>query len=202
MTNETMVRVRESAGPDPRVERTTLALGRALIELVQERNFDEITVRDILDRAGVGRTAFYAHYRNKEDVLHSSYERLFAWLEPLLDRPSSRPGRLFPVAEFLAHVGDSRGIVEGLRRSGRLDGLWSLCAEHATRIIERRLGRAPAPSAIARPLLARMLAGALVEAIGWWLDRPHAATPAEMDAAFHELARCVQRGSPAVSPLV
>jgi AcrR family transcriptional regulator len=90
------------------VARTTEALGRALVTLLEERAFDAITVQDILDRAGVGRTAFYAHYRNKHDVLFSSYETLLARFEALLDRPSAfgAPGtRLFPVAEFVAHVG-------------------------------------------------------------------------------------------------
>src|SRR5690606_20077435 len=74
MSNKTQLRVRKVAASDPRIARTTHALGRALVDLIQEHNFDEITVQQILDRAGVGRTAFYAHYRNKEDVLHSSYE--------------------------------------------------------------------------------------------------------------------------------
>ena len=201
MPNDTLPNVRNSAALDPRVARTTRALGAALIELVQERDFGEITVRDILDRAGVGRTAFYAHYRNKEDVLYSSYERLFVALESLLDRPSARADRLFPVAELLDHLAESRGIVDGLRRSGQLDEMWALCAEHAARIIDRRLASGGHVSpAIPRPLLARMLAGALMEAIGWWLDRPKAATPAEMDAAFHGLARgaCAGVASPAL----
>jgi hypothetical protein len=36
-----------------------------------------------------------------------------------------------------------------------------------------------------------MLAGALVESVRWWQDHPGAATPAEIDAAFHQLARGV-----------
>src|SRR4051812_1284310 len=110
MSNNAVPSVRNFREPDPRVARTTHALGQALIELVQERDFDAITVRDILERAGVGRSAFYAHYRNKEDVLHSSYERLFAGLEPLLDRPSAGADRLFPVTEFLEHIATARGI--------------------------------------------------------------------------------------------
>jgi hypothetical protein len=38
-----------------------------------------------------------------------------------------------------------------------------------------------------------MLAGALVESVRWWQDHPGAATPAEVDAAFHQLARGVVR---------
>jgi AcrR family transcriptional regulator len=202
---------------DPRVARTTRALGRALVALVEERAFDAITVQEILDRAGVGRTAFYAHYRNKRDVLESSYDGLFAWCDGVLDRPSHggpAGARLFPVAELLAHVGERGALVRALGRDGLLDDGWALLAGHAARTIGRRLprwtecrgggagGAAPGDRAgralaggvgapAAAPLLARMLAGALVESARWWLDRPRAATPAEVDAAFHELARGV-----------
>ncbi|WP_324197506.1 TetR/AcrR family transcriptional regulator [Nocardia abscessus] len=54
---------------DRRVRRTRALLHRALIELMVERAYDRITVRDILDRADVGRSTFYAHYRDKDDLL-------------------------------------------------------------------------------------------------------------------------------------
>lgn len=198
MSNIAASPVRNPDEVDPRVARTTHALGRALIELIQERDFDGITVQHILDRADVGRATFYAHYRNKEDALHSSYERIFASLEPMLARPSSAAGpRLFPVAEFLGHVGDMRGLVDALRRDGRLEECWAMFAGYAVRIIERRIADCwPAvASTIPRPLAAHMLAGALMESIKWWQDHPSAATPAQMDAAFHELARAVLRCS-------
>lgn len=197
---------------DPRVARTTGALGRALVALVEERAFDAITVQDVLDRSGVGRATFYAHFRNKQDVLYSSYEGVFTWLAPLVDRPSvygPAGARLFPVGELIAHIGERRGLVDGLRRDGLLDGMQALLAGYAARLIERRLARwvgggvvggEPAagvdrPPAVPRPLLARMLAGALVESLEWWQDHSAhpAATPAAIDAAFHELARGVLR---------
>ncbi len=203
MPNDSPARVRKPAvraddEVDPRVARTTRALARALIGLIKEREFDAITVQDILDRAGVGRATFYAHYRNKQDVLLSSYEGVFAWLAPLVERPSPAGPRLFPVAEFLAHVGEEPALVDALRRDGLLDEMWALCADHAARMIARRLGHAggSAPD-MPRALVARMLAGALMEAIRWWQDHPAAATPVQVDAAFHEVARGVLRASAA-----
>lgn len=175
--------------PDPRVARTTHALGRALLALMQERPFAAITVQQILDRAGVGRTAFYAHFRNKEDVLHTSYERLFDALGPMVDGPSPLGRRLFPVAELLEHVGGQHAVVGALRRDGRLGDVWSLCADHAERLIARRMERPPSVPPVTAQVRARMLAGALVAMLEWWLDHRTAATPAEMDAEFHELAR-------------
>lgn len=215
MANTSPPRVRDVAGtsasarePDPRAVRTTRALGRALVALLEERAFDAITVQDILDRAGVGRTAFYAHYRNKQDVLFSSYEGLLAAFDGLVDRPSpfGAPGsRLFPVGEFLAHVGDARRLVGALARDGLLGDAWGMLAGEATRMIARRLdawsaaapgaGPSGAPEPVAPPtaLLAPMLGGALVASVRWWHDHPGAATPGEVDAAFHYLARGVLR---------
>lgn len=54
---------------DRRVRRTRAALHRALIELMIERGYDRFTVQDILDRADIGRSTFYAHFRGKDDLL-------------------------------------------------------------------------------------------------------------------------------------
>jgi AcrR family transcriptional regulator len=189
MPNKSIAAVRKVPALDPRTARTTNALGRALVALIQERDFDRITVQQILDRAGVGRTTFYTHFRSKEDVLFSSYERLFSALDHWLDREADGARRLFPVAEFLAHVGEMDGLVAALRGAGRLDELWSMCATYAARTIERRIAGAAANATGVPPrLVARMLAGALLEAIEWWLDHRESATPAEMDRAFHALA--------------
>lgn len=57
---------------DRRVRRTRRALHQALIGLMLERGYARITVQDILDRADVGRSTFYAHFRNKDDLLVGS----------------------------------------------------------------------------------------------------------------------------------
>jgi AcrR family transcriptional regulator len=188
LSNKSSEPVRNSE-TDPRVARTTSALGSALIELVRERDFREITVQQILNRAGVGRTAFYAHYRNKEDVLHSSFEHLFGAFEMWLDRPSPLGQRLFPVAELLAHFGEEHHLTEALRRSGKLDEFFIMCSGHAARCIERRLPSPEAVAGVSNQLTSRMLAGALMESIAWWQDRRDMATPVQMDSAFHRLAR-------------
>lgn len=54
---------------DRRVRRTRDSLHRALVELMIERGYDRITISEILTRADVGRSTFYAHYRDKDDLL-------------------------------------------------------------------------------------------------------------------------------------
>ena len=60
---------------DRRILRTRDTLGDALMALIREKNFDEITVQDVLDRAGVGRSTFYVHYRDRVDFKRSETAR-------------------------------------------------------------------------------------------------------------------------------
>jgi AcrR family transcriptional regulator len=61
---------------DRRVQKTRQALQEALITLVLEKGYDAVMVQDILDRANVGRSTFYAHYQDKDDLLANRFEDL------------------------------------------------------------------------------------------------------------------------------
>ena len=50
----------------------------ALTELMRKKPFDEITVKDITDKAGVARLTFYRHFETKEEVLNYRFQELFS----------------------------------------------------------------------------------------------------------------------------
>jgi AcrR family transcriptional regulator len=56
---------------DRRVQRTKTSLHDALIGLAREKPYPSIAVKEILDRANVGRSIFYTHFRDKDDLLES-----------------------------------------------------------------------------------------------------------------------------------
>ncbi|HEU0295770.1 MAG TPA: TetR/AcrR family transcriptional regulator [Anaerolineales bacterium] len=62
--------------PDRRVQKTRKLLQEALIELVAERGYESVTIQEILDKANVGRSTFYAHFQDKDQLLHSILDRL------------------------------------------------------------------------------------------------------------------------------
>ena len=73
---------------DRRVTRTRAALRKALRDLVNEKGFDTITIEEITKRADVGRTTFYLHYRDKEDIFFEAFKKkLFAQVENISPRP-------------------------------------------------------------------------------------------------------------------
>lgn len=68
--------------------RLKISLRRALVSLLGEKPYDEIVVKEILDRANVGRSTFYMHFRDKDDLLVSGIHDM---LRPVhsMEAPSS-----------------------------------------------------------------------------------------------------------------
>ncbi len=171
--------------PDSRAVRTRDRLGDALIALLLAKPFDDITVQEVLDRAGVSRSTFYEHYRDKNDLLLSDVDDFFAAMSGLLARTGERPGRVAPVTEFFAHVADARELYAALLASGRLHDVRELGEAHFARGIAERL--APSVEKSERAARAQALAGALFSLLTWWVRQGMKDTPAQMDRLFHRM---------------
>lgn len=61
---------------DKRIFRTRRLLRDALTELMKEKGFEGITVRDLTEKAEINRGTFYLHYRDKYDLLEQSEEEI------------------------------------------------------------------------------------------------------------------------------
>jgi len=104
---------------DRRVRRTRQLLREALLGLIQEKGFEALTVQDIIDRANVGRSTFYAHFTNKEDLLRSGLEAFHQSLRErrrqALLRAESFDERAFVFShEVFAHAYDHRDIFRAM----------------------------------------------------------------------------------------
>ncbi|PYQ04243.1 MAG: hypothetical protein DMF82_11215 [Acidobacteria bacterium] len=174
---------------DRRVRRTRDRLGDAMVDLLQEKPFDTITVQQVLDRAGVGRSTFYTHYRDKEDLFLSDCDEFFEAMATALSRHRDTSDRVAPVRELFAHVAEMRTFYSALVASGRIHDVLDLARAHFARGIQARLAlRARAgASSPRRAARAHALAGALVSLLSWWLDHADAGTPAAMDDLYHRL---------------
>lgn len=174
--------------PDPRPSRTRERLGDALVSLILEKPFADITVQDVLDRAQVSRSTFYEHYRDKDDLLVSDTEDFLDWLVAHVPATDTRSDRVLPVRELFAHVAEMGEFVTALEASGRLEAFYELAQAYFARAIEQRfavLPRAAALPAERRAPLAQTLAGGLIALMRWWIASGCPDTPEEMDALFH-----------------
>jgi AcrR family transcriptional regulator len=177
--------------PDLRVRRTRDALGSALIQLIQEKPINDITVQDVLDRAGVGRSTFYLHFRDKDDLLISQLEMFLDFMSTLLSARNEKSNRVAPVEEMFAHIGNQNKLYRVLSDSAHLKHFWELAEGYFARGIERRLSESGRLKNLSpRELAARAagLSGSLLSLLRWWLDRGEKETPREMDVLFHQMA--------------
>jgi AcrR family transcriptional regulator len=70
--------VHEGRTKDRRIQKTEALLRDALAALIREKPYDDIVVKEILDRANVGRSTFYTHFRDKDELLLSGIQGMLA----------------------------------------------------------------------------------------------------------------------------
>jgi AcrR family transcriptional regulator len=176
--------------PDPRGARTRARLGMAFVQLIHEKPMEEVTVQDVLDRASVGRSTFYLHFRDKNDLLLSQLEMFCQIQSSVLIERKEQSHRVMPVAEMFEHIEKQRAFYRILGDAGRLNDFFDLAQEAFARGIKQRLidsGRLPGLSRRELAARANALAGSLISLLRWWLDRGAKEPPAAMDELFHKM---------------
>ena len=179
--------------PDRRIRRTRHRLKAALLELLQERAYERISIEDIAERADVGRSTFYTHFESKEDLLFDGFD---AWMRSLAEPPQgAAPGepRFHFSRPLLEHVQSQRrfflaAFVKGndLRIRARFT---ALLADVVEKELARLSPRRGAKSAAMPRALAHALAAAWLGLVAWWLSEGSATTVAEVDRAFQKIGR-------------
>ena len=171
---------------DRRILRTRKLLWEALAALIQEKDYAEITIQDIADRANVNRVTFYLHYRDKQDLLEKSVELIFddlaSRIQPLtgeafrLDIP---PEGMTQVYQFIAENAKFYRIILG---ENGIPFLIERLRKFLTELTVQRFqmlvppgSQGPIPLAIVAPYAA----GALIGMISWWLENDMPIPPEE-----------------------
>ena len=172
------------------MKRTRDRLGDALVALLVKKPFDDITVQEVLDRAGVSRSTFYSHFKDKNDLFLSDSDEFLEGLATALSRFGDKSERLAPVEELFAHVAEVRPFYNALVKSGKIRDVWELGREHFARGIEKRLGEIPRGRRIParqRAVIAHGFAGSMFSMLDWWIRNGTKRSAKEMDELFHQL---------------
>jgi len=177
---------------DRRVRRTRQLLSNALIELIMQKGFDKITVQDILDRADVGRSTFYTHFMDKDDLLAKSVEGLQTILiEQVADGAEAEGyASVLPSLALFRHTQGGHTLYKAMIGGGGIDlvvkGLRDMLINYAMERIALISPKSAQPR-IPAELIAITLTGALLSLLMWWLDNGMPHTPEFMDEVFQQL---------------
>jgi AcrR family transcriptional regulator len=162
---------------DRRILRTRNHLKTALIELVQEKGYSDISINDITDRANLGKATFYLHFREKDEllsycinsVLDNLREKLITLRDVEWTSNDPRPIKLsFEFAEQNAKfikimLHDQGGAVFFLQ-------LWKMIADMILSLMKSEVDDSKAQPPIPLQFLSNYYAGSILASIEWWVE--------------------------------
>lgn len=188
----------ETQKKNRRVARTRKLIRQAMVELMMEKGYEKVTVQDILNRANIGRSTFYAHYRDKEDLLlrgiaEISYgpEVEASVRQHLQDLRRRGVTHTLSTTPMFTHVKNNRQLHEVMFRQNRENPL----AEKGTALLYantkaqlEHLQRPGHQPTVPLEALTHFLTGGLMALIQWWVDSGLEYTPQQMDELFQRVA--------------
>jgi len=192
---------------DRRIQRTRQALRNALLELIQKKGFDAVSVEEITRQANLGRATFYLHYKDKEDLLVDEFNEIVNerartlseipfsdWL-PDLENPDpaaeNKPAPpLLMAFQHVANHADLYRILLNNEKSDRIfERIRKIITQAITEFMQTKIENDPIPILFEVPidLLAAYFSGALLSCVDWWLEQDQAYSPEEMTRMFQRL---------------
>ncbi|MPZ30243.1 MAG: TetR family transcriptional regulator [Rhodospirillales bacterium] len=179
---------------DRRIQKTQRFLHEALASLIREKAYDSISVKEILDRANVGRSTFYLHFRNKDELLVSSIHDMLRPLQSRGPPPSARRHERIiwfslPVFE---HVHQHRR--SGAARMGTRG--WVVIHEHLRKVLVELIaddvkrdfqGRRKSASQMSPNLLVQYVASTFILVLNWWVESRSPLPAKEVNDLFRAL---------------
>lgn len=180
---------------DRRIGRTRKLMHEALMSLIIEKGYEAVTVQDILDRADVGRSTFYAHYRDKEALLLSGFDHLRTLFEQqqralLAARAGEKEVEFNFILELFRHIEQHHQLYKAIvgKQSGEMvlkyfhQYLFKLLNEPLSAFMKNKKG-ATAPADVT----VHWLVSSLLALMTWWLDNKMPYPAEKMEELFRRL---------------
>lgn len=164
---------------NPRIQRTHAMLLAALTELLHEKTFDEVRVKDICQRAGLHRSTFYAHFEDKTHLLLFGVQEL---MEELFSFHSGKNSAFYSrfqrnLYRTLKYFQRNKPVFIRLLSDPKNASARQLFQQEFTRLLKERLKDLhPDLSPREADLIVRFFTGGLLSLVAQWLtetpDRP------------------------------
>jgi AcrR family transcriptional regulator len=169
--------------------KTRAAFLGAFNKLVLERRYADIRVADIIRRADVGRSTFYEHFRNKDDLLRQSLQPVLSILAEAIEEKADPKRVQFILEHFRENMRLARGLVNGPSSPQVVNVLASLIEEG----LASSLRRPAKPGALPMNLAAAQIAEAQLGLIRAWLNSGATAASAAVAEALCSSSAALRR---------
>ncbi|MEM7539405.1 MAG: TetR/AcrR family transcriptional regulator [Chloroflexota bacterium] len=168
---------------DLRVQRTHRLLREALIALISELGYDNVTIRHITDRAQVGYKTFFRHFESKEALLNTVIERLVAEFERVVLSPDQPLASEINTINAVHFAEKHATVLLAALHSPASDQLLKPFIAFAHREGQRTYIGSNLPD----ELVIHHFASSVFDLLGWWLDNDRPYPPEEMAEYINQL---------------
>ncbi len=181
---------------DRRVQRTRKSLHEALMALVLEVSYDTITVQQILDRANVGRSTFYTHFQDKDELLMWGTQHLRETISTAQRREQSAAAAPEDIVRFSLAMFEHAHGYRKVYRALVTTSVWPHLRQRIQNILAELIRRECAAnmkrqrrskSELPVELFVHYLASTLMAVVTWWVDHNSPLPPEEIDQVFRGL---------------
>ncbi len=170
---------------DRRSQRTRHLLGEALVQLIREKDYMSITVSDIIERANIGRSTFYAHYHDKDDLFVREMDQVIEVLSDHIPGQDEMP--FFPSLGLFRHVAEEYELYKALVWTPGIDLLTKHMQKSLSQRVEQGLQKSDQKFDVPVPILANFITGSFLTLLKWWLENKKIYSPEQMDEIFRNL---------------
>ena len=166
------------------------------MSLVLEKKYESITVQEILDRADVGRSTFYTHFQDKDELLRDGLHYLNGFLRSEHAASTGMPGKPCEgIVDFglplFEHANAYRAVIRALLGSTAETVVRQHIQSLVVSIVSQRVKAETqrhkrVRGQISAELLTHFLVSTYVSALMWWLGSKNPLPPKEIDAAYRQ----------------
>lgn len=180
---------------DRRIQRTKKALRDTILELVVEIGFEKLTIEKITEHANLGRTTFYLHYADKQELLLDSLQVQINGLFDEIYSPENMEKWLNegddPRKLVFIHAAENPELFKMLFTNQVSGTVFNQFRNHISSILETITlaiqEKQDLTPQLPNPVVSNYVSGALVGLIIWWLENDMPYTPEEIYQMYHTL---------------
>jgi AcrR family transcriptional regulator len=174
---------------DRRSRRTRQLLRNALLALLKEKRYEEISVQDIIERADVARSTFYVHYLDKDDLLTGGHGIFAENLGQQLASHAGEDGAFVSSSRtWFYHIQAQVPILKVIAKDSAMDLALKTLRGIIHRSFEEGMNAQPHKEAsVPLSLIVDYLTDTLMTLVQWWFKEGMKYTPEHMDEMFQQL---------------
>lgn len=174
---------------DRRQRKTRQAIFTAFGILLEKKNYNHITVQEIIDEANVGRSTFYAHFETKDDLLRAMCTDIFHHVfsekleqEKNHDFSSGNGGIEKKITHILYHLQENRKNLKGILGCESGDLFMQYFKQYLSETFFRYIR--PTGNCPPQEYLLNHAVSSFAETVRWWITEHSHFTPEETASFF------------------